>query len=245
MRGAIWLLLSAGGLLLAASGPTAFPQATGEKKKAALLPQVPVEKKEPEAKKVQVGPGVFVEIENKKAVRVLVESRVCLREGILEHLLTRKRGKEHESILEADIDARALHSALLLTGATAGTPITFRPKEIPPRGTSIKIHVAYINDAGKVVKVPAREWIRHIKTKKDLHTDWVFAGSQFVVHPDDPGQVYYFANDGDVICVSNFEAALLDLPILSSASDNEYEAHTARIPPVGTPVLVILEPAEK
>ena len=52
------------------------------------------------------------------------------------------------------------------------------------------------------------------------------------------------ANGGDVICVSNFEDAMLDLPINSSKNNDElaFEAFTERIPPIGTPVTVILEP---
>lgn len=200
-------------------------------------------KKEPAVKKVEVGKNVYIEIENKKTQRVIVDAAVCLREGILEHLVTRKNCKEHEAILVADIDARALHMALLLAGAAPGQPADLRRKvPVPPQGASIKIDVSYFNAAGKVVRHPAQEWIRHIKSKKTLHTDWVFAGSRFDVHPNDVGKVHYFANDGDVICVSNFEAALLDLPILSSANDNEFETHKERIPPVGTSVRVILEP---
>ncbi len=54
----------------------------------------------------------------------------------------------------------------------------------------------------------------------------------------------YAANSGDVICVSNFAEAMLDLPINSSKNNAEleFEAFTERIPPVGTPVTVILEP---
>jgi hypothetical protein len=195
-------------------------------------------------KQVAVGRNIFVEIENKKVVRVLIHANVCLREGMLEHLLTRRRCKEHESILAADIDARDLHKALLLAGLREGKPIVFKPKEVPPSGAAVKITLAYKKD-GKDVKVPARQWIRHAKTKKDLHTDWVFVGSRFMGAEDNPAKVHYLANDGDVICVANFEAALLDVPILSTASGvNDYEAHTERIPPVDTPVLVILEPVQ-
>jgi hypothetical protein len=46
--------------------------------------------------------------------------------------------------------------------------------------------------------------------------------------------------------VANFSAAVLDVPILSTASGvNDYEAHSERIPAVDTPVLVILEPVRE
>src|SRR3954454_24216032 len=73
------------------------------------------------AKKVGIGPkkgseNIFLEINGAKR-RVLVNTKVCLRQGQLEQLMTRKRTKEHEAILVADINARDLHQALLLTGA--------------------------------------------------------------------------------------------------------------------------------
>lgn len=213
----------------------------------AAFPQEQTPKKEPPVKKVAAGRNVFVEMEGKKVVRVLVEAEVCLRKGSLEHLLTRKRCKEHEAILVADIDARDLHAALLLAGAEAGSPV-LKPNLLAPTGSAVKISLAYKTKDGKEVKVSAREWIRDAKAGNDLATDWVFVGSNFVVDKDDPMKVYYYANDGDVICVANFEAACLDLPILSPADGaNDYEANTDRIPPERTPVLVILEvvPAKK
>src|SRR5207245_1539765 len=122
-------------------------------------------------KKVRVGRHIFLEVEDRKAARVLVEAYVCLRQGWLEHLLTRRRCKEHEAILAADIDARDLHTALLLAGADPGTPVAFRPWEIPPSGTVIKITLAYKDKHGKDVKVAAQQWIRHAKTKRDLWCD--------------------------------------------------------------------------
>ena len=86
--------------------------------------------------------------------------------------------------------------------------------------------------------VPAREWVRDARTKKTLQYDWVFAGSEFVPNPIDPkAPDLYLANEGDVICVSNFESALLDLPISSSKDNDElvFEANTDRYPGARNP----------
>ncbi len=199
-----------------------------------------------ETKKVKLGKNITLEIQGKKK-RVLVEAEVCLREGILEQLLTRKRTKEHEAALAADIDVRDLHLALTLAGADAGKTVQFRPKLVAPSGTAVKVFLEYKKD-GKVLRVPAQEWIRNIKTKKDFHADWVFAGSIFIPDPlDKTKKPYYGANDGDVITVVNFESACLDVPFLSTKDNDDlfFEAHTARIPPLKTPVTVILEPQTK
>ncbi|MCI0640659.1 MAG: YdjY domain-containing protein [Gemmataceae bacterium] len=197
-----------------------------------------------ETKKVEVGKNVYLEVNGDKR-RVLVNAAVCLRQGQLEQFLTRKRTKEHEAVLAADVDARDIHTALVLARAEPGKPVTFRPKYTPASGPVIKVSVEY-TDKGKKVNRLAQEWIRNIKTKKDMEQDWVFAGSLLIPDPlDQTRKPFYAANDGDVICLSNFDTAMLDLPVASSTNNDDlfFEAHTERIPPLETPVLVILEPA--
>jgi hypothetical protein len=197
-----------------------------------------------ELKKIPAGKNIVLEIEGDKR-RVRVEAEICLREGMLEQLMTRKRTKEHEAILAADIDARELHTALTLAGAEAGKTVQFRPKLVAPSGTTVKIFLEYKDKDNKLVRVPAQQWIRNVKTKKDFHTDWVFAGSILVPDPfNKKGKPFYGANDGDVITVVNFEGACLDVPFLATKdnADLDFEAHTDRIPALKTAVSVVLEP---
>ncbi len=198
----------------------------------------------PPARKVELANNLFLEIQGEER-RVLLTAEVCLRQGQLEQFLTRKRTKEHESILAADVDASKVHAALVAAGAEPGKPVQFDPKFRPASGTVIKVAVEYQGKNGNVVRVPAQQWVRHSRTKKDLAYDWVFAGSHLFEDPlDKTRPPYYTANDGDVICLSNFPTAMLDLPI-ESVSDNDalfFEAHTERIPELQTPVTVILQP---
>ena len=198
-----------------------------------------------DAKRIEMGKNVWLEVQGDKR-RVIVQAEICLREGMLEHLMCRKRTKEHEAILAADVDARDIHKALLLAKATPGTTVKYKEDGtiIPPTGTKIKVTLSY-KDKDKPITIAGREWVRDVRTKKSLQYDWVFAGSEFQINPlekDKPP--LYAANAGDVICVSNFEGAMLDLPISSSKNNAEleFEAFTERIPPVGTPVWVTLEP---
>jgi len=199
-----------------------------------------------ETKRVKIGKNVTLEIQGEQR-RVVIDGTICLRQGQLEQFLTRKRTKEHEAIVAADIDARDVKAALLLARAKEGHPVRYRPKFEPPAGTPIKVSVEY-QDQGKRVRVSARQWVRSVKTKKDLDTDWVFAGSLLIPDPlNKDAPPFFAANDGDVICLSNFETALLDVPF-NSPKDNDdlaFEANTERIPPLQTPVQVILEPAPK
>ena len=193
------------------------------------------------AKRAQIGKNVELETDGDQR-RVIVNAFVCLREGMLEQLMCRAGTKEHESILTADVDAKNIHAALLAAGAEAGSPVKFRPVYKPASGSVIKVFIQY-REKGKLIKVPAQTWVRNFKTRKDLTHDWVFGGSFFASNGFDAKPVYA-ANDGDVICLANFESAMLDLPILSSANadDLDFEAFSERIPALETPVVVILEP---
>jgi hypothetical protein len=180
--------------------------------------------------------------------RVLVEAEVCLREGPLELLMCRKGTKEHEAILHSAAFAHEIHAALLAASAKTGNPAKYsneKPFFTPASGTTIKITLQYEKKAGETVTIDAKEWVRNANTRKALDKDWVFAGSQFFKDPDDPkAPPYYLANNGDVICVSNFTDAMLDLPINSPKENNElaFEAWTERIPPLNAKVTMILEP---
>ena len=182
-------------------------------------------------------------------VRILFPAEVCLREGLLEVFLCKKNTKEHEAILRTDIDARFLHAALIAAGATVGKPMQFlNPKTSeqeykPASGQKVRVLLHY-STAGKTQTVPAQEWILDKKTKKPMAHDWVFAGSRFVKNPDRPNDPdYYCANNGEVICISNFVDSMLDLPVEVSreAADLQFDAIPAKIPPLKSQVWVILE----
>lgn len=79
---------------------------------------------------------------------------------------------------------------------------------------------------------------------RPLEAHWVFAGSSFTRDPES-GKEYYLAESGDLICVSNFSTATLDLPVESPNVNDTllYEAWTDRIPPLRTVVRMELVPS--
>ncbi|MCS7045155.1 MAG: YdjY domain-containing protein [Gemmataceae bacterium] len=227
-----------GAMLLSLSGCAGDDPLSGKNHDKAAKPVAA------EAKKLKVGNNVYLEIQGDQR-RVLIDSKVCLRQGQLEQFLTRKHTKEHESILTADVNAKDIHTALLAARAEPGNPVKFLPKYEPARGTTIKVYVEFYDADQKLQRLPAQRWIRSIKTQKDLEYDWVFAGSTLFQDPlDKTKPPFYAANQGDLICVSNFETAMLDLPIASPQGNDDlaFEAATERIPPLDTRVWVILEP---
>jgi hypothetical protein len=180
-----------------------------------------------------------------KGRRVIVDGYVSLREGFLEMLACLAGTKEHESILAVRSKAQTVHAALLAVGAKSGHPVQFRPKFAPPTGTEIEIELQWLDDKGKWQKARAQDWIRDSKTKKRMTQPWVFAGSGF--WKDEQGKDFYMAESGDFICVSNFTTAMLDIPIESSQSNEGllFEADTEKVPPLGTPVRMVLTPKLK
>ena len=78
---------------------------------------------------------------------------------------------------------------------------------------------------------------------RPMTASFVFVGSS-MYKDDETGEEFYQAEGGHVICTSNFPDALLDVREESSASDGgqTYEAWTERIPPVSTPVLLVMTP---
>lgn len=203
----------------------------------------------PGVKRSALGKHVWLETDGQRR-RVRVEALVCLRRGVygLECLLCRNKTKEHESILATTADAQLVHTALVAAGAEPGAPVRYDPEYAPPSGSRIKVTLEY-EDRGKLVSVPAGYWVRDVKTKKELDSDWVFAGSRLWPHPDgdDKPKLYAANGDGAYVCVINGPTAMLDLPIhtLGAIENRAFEPFTEHIPEEGTRVVVVFEPTAK
>jgi hypothetical protein len=165
---------------------------------------------------------------------------------MLEMFACIRNTKEHEAVVSANTQAFLVHAALLRLGAEAGHPAQFVPEFKPPAGTEIEISVEWLDPQGKLQTARAQDWIRDMKTGKAMTYPWVFAGSRFWTD-EETGKQYYQAEGGDFICVSNFGTAAIDIPVESSQSNEslEFEAFTERIPPLGTPVRLVLKPVPK
>jgi hypothetical protein len=189
---------------------------------------------------------VWIDKENKQ---VIVAGAVCQNNAPLEMFAVPSGTKEHEAIVAIPSEAFVVHAALMAIGAKPGKPAEFGPQASdykPATGEPIDIVVKWKNEKGEVQTARAQEWIKNVKTGKDMEQSWVFGGSGFW-KDDQTGIEYYKAEGGDFICVSNFPSAMLDLPIESSQSNDDlmFQANSERIPPLGTPVTVILTPKPK
>lgn len=178
-----------------------------------------------------------------KRKAVVVDGQVCLREGQLEMFACPKGTKEHESVVSLNCKAEEVHAGLLRAGARQGTPVSFDPKYQAATGQIIDVYVLWKDEEGGKHQVRAQEWIKDAKKEKPMGYDWVFAGSGFW-KDEETGMEHYKANGGDLVCVSNFPTATLDLPIQSSDANDElmFVAYKEHVPARGTKVRVVFIP---
>jgi len=175
--------------------------------------------------------------------RIALDAEVCLREGVLEFLLVAWQSKTHESVLHTKAKASHLHAALLMLGLTPGKPARWSGEDeharfLPPAGAGVKLELAWKDKGGKARRVDAGAWLAGSDGRQVLRPkQWVFIGSQVL-----PDGKYWAELDGEIISVTNFASAVIDVPFESSNANEqrEYFANAKAIPPVGTKVEVIV-----
>jgi hypothetical protein len=180
---------------------------------------------------------------DRKLDRVYVDGYVAMKRGPLEMFACPVGTKEHESIVATLAKSREVHAALLAIDASPGTPVRFRPEFVPPTGQVIRVWVCWYDSNDQFQSVDAREWIEDLETEKAMTAEWVFSGSGFWQDPEDKRE-YYQADSGDMICVSNFSSAMMDVAISSSADADSlrFVPMESKIPDRGTPVRLVLVP---
>jgi hypothetical protein len=176
--------------------------------------------------------------------RVIVGAYVTLETGPIEVFACPEKTKEYEAVVATRSSARLVHAALLAIGLEPGRPVSFHPEYTAAAGPSVAVGLRWRDAAGNLQEARAQDWIRNAGTGKALDVDWVFAGSAIWKDPEDGTEIYE-ADQGDLVCVSNFPTATLDLPIESSQTNEEllFEAFPGRVPAKGTAIDIILMPA--
>lgn len=228
------------GLTTVVSMLRAADPAPAESNNAEATPSADQEPPLPGLKRLSPAAQVWIDLPNKQLV---LRGEIVLRRGPLELLACLKNTKEHEAVVSVETKAYVVHAGLLACGATVGNPAKFVPEFTPARGTEVEVLVEWTDAAGKKQRKDAREWVKNAKTGEALKYPWVFGGSGFWVDPQD-NKRHYQAEDGDLICISNFPSAMLDVPVESSAANSSllFEAFTDNIPPEKTKVLIFLKP---
>lgn len=186
------------------------------------------------------GPGVRIDWQHRL---VEVDAEVVFRKGPLELFACSPQTREHESILR--VHARPMHvfQAMGLIGLTPGSPTTFdedRKQWQRPSGEALALRVRHPSKDG-MSEVPIEQWLRDVKRKRPPdRLNWVFAGSRSLRDGKFGADL-----DGTVVCVVDFDTAMIALGDLHSA-DNEdlwLEANTEAIPPIGTRCTLVIQAA--
>jgi hypothetical protein len=210
--------------------------------RASLGAEPPAPDRHPELKRLSLTDEVWIDLANKQ---VVIGGTVCLDKGPIEYFACPKDTKDYESLVAVRSSARLVHTALLAIGLQHGRPVSFDPEYVAATGAVVRVQMRWKNPAGDTQVVPAQEWVRDTRSGTAMKEQWVFAGSSFWTDPVD-GKEYYQADGGDLICLSNFPTAMLDLPIPSTQSNEAllFEAFEGRVPPVGTEVEILLSKSE-
>ncbi len=174
--------------------------------------------------------------------QVMVRGRICLQEGALEMFACPGRSKAHESVIAVEAKSSEIHQCFLALGVNPGKPVQWDPDYTPVQGPSVKILVRW-QQGDDYHEVNARQMVKISGTNKTLEKDWVFGGSQIYVD-NVSGEKIYYADSGEMVCLSNFSTAMLDVPMQSSdAADGLlFEANQENIPPPNTQVYMIFAP---
>ena len=179
-----------------------------------------------------------------KKRQVRVEAEMLEVDAPLEFFCVMNNTSEHESVVRTAAKPSHIHTALLAVGLKPGHPVEWSEslkKFLPPAGPPLHVSIEFADKNGKAVSLPAYRCMRDVKTKKEMKAmNWVYAGSRVM----EDGS---FAADvtGYVISVVNFDLTLIDIPDLASSSNEtlEWERNPATVPPGGTKVTMVIEPA--
>jgi hypothetical protein len=224
------------GVLLLAAGSAARPSAV---RAGGVGPAGPATATAPVTTRAAFAPGVAIDWSRRE---VRVQSHVVLRRGPLEFLAC-FGGKEHESILRLDATAVPIYMALGLVGLEPGCPPGVDAEtEAPtaPRGALLEVTLCW-QAGGRPQEADAWSWLRRRSgAGTPVPRPWVFSGSlrrgDGTLEADRSGVGFALVDFPDsLVCLSRGRS--------SSDATLWCEAYTAVIPPVNTPVEVVLRPA--
>lgn len=195
----------------------------------------------PAGKVVKVG-KVQVDLAKRQ---VSFDAEVCLREGVLEFLIVEWKTKTHESLLQTQVKSSHVHAGLLMLGLAPGKPArwagqNFGAMFLSPAGAGVKIEFQWTDSEGKIQTAPAGTWLTGAEGQEIQAPDrWIFVGSEVL-----PDGRYWAEVDGEMVSLTNFASAVLDVPFRSSNADAErgFYANANEVPPVGATVRVVLTP---
>ena len=183
--------------------------------------------------------------------KVEIRAVVCLDAGWLEQIACSPGTREHEALVVVEIRPSDVHGALLSAGFEPGSPGRWTDEggvvtAIPPTGDRLRIEVRYQRDS-RTVEEPIGAWmIGSIHGQPFPEAHWVFAGSAFADNPEwmGPGEHYVADLSGSVIGLVTFGDEVIGFETVMADQEAvepmQWKVNTAHVPPIGTPVTLIL-----
>jgi hypothetical protein len=174
--------------------------------------------------------------------------RVNMQKGMIEYLAVASEGKLHESALRVDAEPLHLHLALLLLGLEPGPrpryqgDPTLPVPAAPPDGSSssqsswVEARVEW-RQGGRERSARLEEWAWDIPARRPMApVAWLFTGAS----PPRPGPV--LTEQRSIVATYRDPDAVLNNPLPTGGDDTVYKVNERVVPPVGTPVTLVLRP---
>jgi len=233
-----------------APAPEAAP-AAGTARDSVPLP-------DPEPREIELAPGVRVRPALPTG-EVEIDAIVVLDAGWLEQVACSPGTREHEALVVIEAPAHVVHAALLAAGFVPGRPGRWSYDEetgfqfVAPAGSPLRILVRRL-DEGPEAYESINAWIIAEGDERTLPDDpFVFAGSAFapaVSWDGSVGEEQYVADvTGSVIGLVTFGDEVIGYSRVyadqSDVAPQEWIADSSRVPPIGTPVVLLIRAYEK
>src|SRR6266478_7712786 len=157
-----------------------------------------------------------------------------------------KGQKAHETLVTIDIKPSEVHKALESFGLKPGTPVRGEAKE-PPQGPEVEMFLEFPDRDGRAKRVSIERTMIDPKTNKPMpKVKWRFTGS--IMSKPDPAKdetVYGADMTGTLISIFPVTDETVFQTSLTMKEEKylKLESNTRLLPPIGTPVkLVIVVP---
>lgn len=203
------------------------------------------------ARRVQPFEGIVVYPDRRT---VEIDAWSCLDAGWLEQIACSPDTREHEALVVIEARPSEIHAALQLAGYRSGSPGAWSYEGgtvalTPPTGDAIDIDVRYEHE-GETVIEPIGAWIEDGRGRATFPGGpWIFGGSILAPNPEwmGPGEHYVADLSGSIIGLVTFGDEVVGyrevIADQEAVQAPEWRVRADHVPPVGTPVTLILRPA--
>ncbi len=190
---------------------------------------------------------------NSATREVRIPCTVNMTEGIIEYALVTETGKTHESLLKTKVKPFDVQLAMLLchyephpgelvdilSNAQPELLAFLKKKMEKPGANLVKLTAEWKDKDGKNQNAALGDWIHNEREKKALDIPhWVFNGS-------DIGDGNFSADiEGSVISVHHDLAGIISNPARWADEDGNWELKTKKIPPLDSPVTLVISPVK-